>query len=324
MIAPLVSIGVPVLNGEKWLRRALDALLAQDYPHIEIIVSDNASTDATPTICAEYCARAGNIRVLRQTQTVGIVDNFKTVLTGAQGEYFMWAAVDDCWKPAFVSSLVRKLEADSGLAVAQSATMNLSEADLGRELGEIRFSGKRNPENCSGLGLTRRLLSLYKYNFYIYGVFRRSLLAEAFEHFPGTPSSDRLFLMQFPLAGYRFGYVDEPLYLRTIREEPVYLRYRDDPYVEGVRQTSSRWFSFDALPAINKMLNESPLTCQTGWFVRHSVLLQYVAWRIDLGVRPMVKAFLFRLLPGKTAALIINLLRKKSLRQGDAPGNERP
>ena len=51
---PLVSIGVPVFNGEKTLAWALDSLLGQDYANLEIIISDNASTDTTAEICEKY------------------------------------------------------------------------------------------------------------------------------------------------------------------------------------------------------------------------------------------------------------------------------
>ena len=44
---PLVSIGMPVYNGEKYIRQALDSLLAQDYANFELVISDNASTDGT-------------------------------------------------------------------------------------------------------------------------------------------------------------------------------------------------------------------------------------------------------------------------------------
>ena len=51
---PLVSIGVPVFNGEAGLARSLDSLLNQDYPNLEIVVSDNGSTDATWQIAERY------------------------------------------------------------------------------------------------------------------------------------------------------------------------------------------------------------------------------------------------------------------------------
>ena len=59
---PLVSIGVPIFNGEKELAVALDSLIAQDYTNLEIIISDNASTDNTESICRIYEQKHNSIK----------------------------------------------------------------------------------------------------------------------------------------------------------------------------------------------------------------------------------------------------------------------
>jgi len=53
-MAPLVTIGLPVFNSERYLRNSLDSLLGQTYTDFVLIISDNASEDATPVICDEY------------------------------------------------------------------------------------------------------------------------------------------------------------------------------------------------------------------------------------------------------------------------------
>ena len=63
---PLVTLGVPVRNGAAMLAAALDSIVAQDYPNLEVVVSDNASTDATPEILRDYVQRYRHIRVIRQ------------------------------------------------------------------------------------------------------------------------------------------------------------------------------------------------------------------------------------------------------------------
>ena len=74
---PLVSIGMPVFNGEKWVDRALDSLLKQDYPNIEIVISDNASLDNTLDIINKYDEQHKNISVIQNSINVGILNNFK-------------------------------------------------------------------------------------------------------------------------------------------------------------------------------------------------------------------------------------------------------
>lgn len=99
---PKVSIGMPVYNGEKYIQEALDSLLAQTFTDFELIISDNASTDATDKICREYTERDNRIRYVRQKQNLGANSNFQFVFDQAVGEYFMWAAADDVWGKYFI------------------------------------------------------------------------------------------------------------------------------------------------------------------------------------------------------------------------------
>jgi glycosyltransferase involved in cell wall biosynthesis len=96
---PKVSIGMPVYNGEPFIREALDSLLAQTFTDFELIISDNASTDGTEAICREYAAKDDRIRYVRQPENRGALANFQFVLDEAVGEYFMWAAADDIRAP---------------------------------------------------------------------------------------------------------------------------------------------------------------------------------------------------------------------------------
>lgn len=92
---PQVSIGMPVYNGERFIREALNSLLTQTFADFELIISDNASTDGTEAICREYEIRDERIRYVRWSQNRGAIVNFKFVLNEAVGKYFMWAACDD-------------------------------------------------------------------------------------------------------------------------------------------------------------------------------------------------------------------------------------
>ncbi len=105
--APAVSIGMPVYNGERHVRQALDSLLAQDFTDFELIVSDNASTDATGKICREYAVKDSRVRYHRNEINLGIAGNFNRVFELSSGELFMWAAHDDLWEPIFVSRCVK-------------------------------------------------------------------------------------------------------------------------------------------------------------------------------------------------------------------------
>ena len=107
---PLVSIGMPVFNGAKYLRQALESLVSQDYGNMELIISDNASTDETEAICLEYRNRDDRIVYRRNIENKGIGENFRRVLDLAKGKYFMWAAHDDLWDKRYISNCVNELE----------------------------------------------------------------------------------------------------------------------------------------------------------------------------------------------------------------------
>lgn len=115
---PLVSIGMPVYNGEKYIRQALDSLLSQDFIDFELIISDNSSTDSTPQICKKYMKMDPRIRYYRNKKNIGAAANFDRLVYLAQGKYFMWAAYDDIWEPSFVSCLLGALEGNQAAVLA--------------------------------------------------------------------------------------------------------------------------------------------------------------------------------------------------------------
>lgn len=117
---PQVSIGMPVYNGEPFIREALDSLLAQTFTDFELIISDNASTDGTEAICREYAAKDARIRYVRQVENRGAMPNFQFVLDEALGEYFMWAAADDVWLPKFIETCVKLLKTDASAQMAMT------------------------------------------------------------------------------------------------------------------------------------------------------------------------------------------------------------
>ena len=111
---PLVSIGVPVFNGEAGLARSLDSLLNQDYPNLEIVVSDNGSTDSTWQIAERYSRVDPRVKAFRADRNRGAPWNFNRVFELSSGEYFAWAAHDDERDPSFVSACVEQFLQEPG------------------------------------------------------------------------------------------------------------------------------------------------------------------------------------------------------------------
>lgn len=108
----LVSIGMPVYNGEETMTAALDSLIAQTYSNFELHISDNCSTDNTAKVCERYLGLDPRISYSRNERNVGALANFDILLQAATGDLFMWAACDDVWEPDFIAELVRLLDAD--------------------------------------------------------------------------------------------------------------------------------------------------------------------------------------------------------------------
>lgn len=123
----LVSICMPVYNGEDYIRPTLDALLAQDYENFELIISDNASTDKTADICLSYAKTDSRIQYHRNDVNIGAAPNFNHVMQAATGEYFMWAACDDLYDACYISSLVALLEANQEAVMAYSLEIMINE-----------------------------------------------------------------------------------------------------------------------------------------------------------------------------------------------------
>lgn len=119
---PRVSIGLPVSNGEAYLRAALDGLLGQTYEDFELILSDNASTDATPEICQEAAARDPRVRLFLHDRNRGANWNYVFVFEQARGELFKWAASDDLCEPTFLARAVEAIDADPQVVLCTPRT----------------------------------------------------------------------------------------------------------------------------------------------------------------------------------------------------------
>src|SRR5262245_31410059 len=117
---PRVSIGVPVYNGERYLRECIDSILGQTFRDFELILSDNASTDATRTICEAYATRDPRVRYYRNEQNLGACRNFNRCVELARGDYFLWAAHDDAIAPEYLARCVEALDRDPSVVLSHS------------------------------------------------------------------------------------------------------------------------------------------------------------------------------------------------------------
>jgi glycosyltransferase involved in cell wall biosynthesis len=198
---PVVSIGMPVYNGEKYIREALDSLLTQTFADFDLIISDNASTDGTENICREYAGKDKRIRYIRQELNQGASQNFNHVLNMADGKFFMWAAHDDKWNKDYVELLSKELANDEELAFVYGRSIFID--DLGAVCGKsinnfFRFRFMRNDRRNPGV-LNAIVYFLDRSPFKIYGLYKTSAIKNyKFKPFLGfARHADNVLLMQF-------------------------------------------------------------------------------------------------------------------------------
>ena len=172
-----VTAGLPVYNGARFLDRALECLCAQAFKDLTILISDNASTDATPRIISAWAARDARIRVHRQPSNIGIKANFRWVLSNADSPWFMYAAHDDEWSPAYVEVLHRAITARPGLVMAVPQLVSF--LDSPQRPVKIR----RYPARLDRLAATARIrLALRRSRpSWFYSLFNRATLAGALQ-----------------------------------------------------------------------------------------------------------------------------------------------
>ncbi|MBS0156719.1 MAG: glycosyltransferase family 2 protein [Nitrospira sp.] len=111
----LVSVGLPVRNGGATLESAIKSVLTQDHERLELVISDNASTDDTETICRDLAASDSRVRYHRQERNIGLVANIAQTIHLANGAFFRWISDDDWLAPQYVSSCLKAFSNDSRL-----------------------------------------------------------------------------------------------------------------------------------------------------------------------------------------------------------------
>lgn len=106
---PLVSIGLPAFNGERYLASTIRSILDQDFADFELIIGDNASTDGTRAVCEAFAAADPRIRYHHNPRNLGAGPNYDLCFHRSRGRYFKWAAHDDMLAPGFLSAAVAAL-----------------------------------------------------------------------------------------------------------------------------------------------------------------------------------------------------------------------
>ena len=117
---PIVSIGLPIYNSEKFLKKRIENLLIQTFPNFELIISDNASTDNSVKICTEFMKNDSRIKLYQQEKNIGQFPNYNFVLNKSKGKYFLWVADDDLLEPKFLEKNIEILDSKDNVVTSVS------------------------------------------------------------------------------------------------------------------------------------------------------------------------------------------------------------
>jgi glycosyltransferase involved in cell wall biosynthesis len=220
---PMISIGVPVYNGENYLAATLDSILAQSFSDFELIVSDNASTDGTEDVCRNYQARDTRIRYYRNPRNIGAAKNHNQVFELSSGKYFKWASHDDVLAPNFLSQCVPVLEQDPSVVLCHSKITLIDDFDKRTVplYESAALSASNSPSKRFGAVILYDRLCAD-----IYGVIRSHALRKTSLIAPYV-GSDRTLRAELALLG-RFHEVPEYLFFlrdhagRSVRSMPAH------------------------------------------------------------------------------------------------------
>lgn len=196
-MTPAVSLAMPVYNGANYIRVAIASCLNQDFSDFELIITDNASSDATEEICREFESLDSRVRYIRNRDNLGAAPNYNLGFKLARGQYFKWCAHDDFISRDFLSATVAALEATPDATLAFTRTQCVDEAGalldmVGNESAAI---GVADPARRFALAL-RQMGTCYA----IFGLFRADALRKSSLHRPYY-GSDRALLAEMALLG---------------------------------------------------------------------------------------------------------------------------
>lgn len=205
---PLVSIGLPVYNGENFLEEAIHSILNQTFTDFELIISDNGSTDRTEDICRHFAKLDKRIKYYQSQNNQGASWNFNNTFHLSQGTYFKWAAHDDIIEPFYLEKCVSVLENHKEYVGCSSHVKVIDSEGVERSYDTIEL------ENKYSSSAAKRFLDYMSFRHMCYdafALFRKSAMEKTTLIAPFF-SSDRLFLAQIVLYGIIY-HIPETLFV---------------------------------------------------------------------------------------------------------------
>jgi glycosyltransferase involved in cell wall biosynthesis len=118
--APVISLVLPVFNGERFLQKSLDSIFAQSFTDFELICVDDCSTDSTPQILIDYAKRYPQMRVLTNAVNSKLPASLNNGFRVARGDWFSWTSDDNIMRPNMLELLLTTARANPDCAIIHS------------------------------------------------------------------------------------------------------------------------------------------------------------------------------------------------------------
>jgi glycosyltransferase involved in cell wall biosynthesis len=125
---PVVSIVLPVYNGARYLGESVQSCLDQTYPHWELIIVDDCSTDQTPEIIAGFLQKDARIRCIRHEQNKRLPAGLNSGFAEARGALLTWTSDDNRYLPHALEELVKQLTSNPTIDFIYSDYDEIDEA----------------------------------------------------------------------------------------------------------------------------------------------------------------------------------------------------
>ncbi len=204
---PLVTVIITTYNYAHTVGVAIESALAQDYPQLEVLVVDNASTDATPELAERYRPDP-RFRYVRNESNIGMVPNHNKGLREARGEYVLFLSADDYLLPGHISRSYQFLCANPEIDVLYSSTFFVDEN--GRFIGIRAMSGQPIGPYSGGRNEFAGLLTEGCYICFPTMLMRRDLFERFGELDEEIKAADYEIVIRWAANGVRFAYLPEP------------------------------------------------------------------------------------------------------------------
>jgi glycosyltransferase involved in cell wall biosynthesis len=194
---PAVTIGIPVFNGEAYLEDALRSALGQTRDDLEVVISDNASTDRTEEICRDYALKDRRVRYFRNPKNLGAAPNYNLAFSHARGRFYKWLAHDDRMLPTYVARTTQALarRPDAVLCNSVVSYIDGSGATIGLYNSELGRADSPSPSKRLACMVLRSHSCVD-----FFGMFRKSALDGSLRH-GSFHGADRALLAQMAIRG---------------------------------------------------------------------------------------------------------------------------